>query len=186
MERWYAVQVRTGREEAVLQLSKKMIDGSVLKECFIPYYERMKRYQGEWHKEQYILFPGYIFLVTEQVDELFWELKKVPGLTKILGDGMEFVPIKEEEKVILQKMGGSDHIAEMSKGYVIGDIVTVISGPMKEMKGKIKFIDRHKRLAVIEIEMFGRKTEVRLGLEIVMKLSADTRVLEDDYEKDTI
>lgn len=74
----------------------------------------------------------------------------------------------------------------MSKGYVIGDIVTVISGPMKEMKGKIKFIDRHKRLAVIEIEMFGRKTEVRLGLEIVMKLSADTRLLEDDYEKDTI
>ena len=172
MESWYAVQVRTGREEAVLQLSKKMIDGSVLKECFIPYYERMKRYQGEWHKEQYILFPGYIFLVTEQVDELFWELKKVPGLTKILGDGMEFVPIKEEEKVVLQKMGGSDHIAEMSKGYVIGDVVTVISG--------------HKRLAVIEIEMFGRKTEVRLGLEIVMKLSADTRLLEDDYEKDTI
>ena len=57
---------------------------------------------------------------------------------------------------------------------------------MKEMKGEIKFIDRHKRLAVIEIEMFGRKTEVRLGLEIVMKLSADTRLLEDDYEKDTI
>ena len=93
MENWYAVQVRAGREEAVLQLSKKIIDESALKECFIPYYERMKRFQGEWHKEQYILFPGYIFLVTEQVDVLFWELKKVPGLTRILGDGMEFVPI---------------------------------------------------------------------------------------------
>lgn len=186
MERWYAVQVRTGREEAVLQLSKKMIDGSVLKECFIPYYERMKRYQGEWHKEQYILFPGYIFLVTEQVDELFWELKKVPGLTKILGDGMEFVPIKEEERVILQKIGGSSHLAEMSKGYIVGDTVIVISGPMKEIKGKIKFINRHKRFAVIEIEMFGRKTEVRLGLEIVTKFLADTKISEDIHGKDVI
>ena len=78
------------------------------------------------------------------------------------------------------------YIAEMSKGYIIGDIVTVISGPMKEMKGQIKFIDRHKRLAVIEIEMFGRKTEVRLGLEIVKKFSADAKLLEDNYAKDTI
>ena len=38
MENWYAVQVRAGREEAVLQLSKKIIDESALKECFIPYY----------------------------------------------------------------------------------------------------------------------------------------------------
>ena len=167
MESWYAVQVRTGREEAVLQLSKKMIDESVLKECFIPYYERMKRFQGEWHKEQYILFPGYIFLVTEQVDVLFWELKKVPGLTRILGDGMEFVPIKEDEKVFLQKMGGSSHLAEMSKGIIEGDKVIIMSGPLSKFKGKITSIDRHKRLAVIQIEMFGRWMDVKIGLEIV-------------------
>ena len=167
MESWYAVQVRTGREEAVLQLSKKMIDESVLKECFIPYYERMKRFQGEWHKEQYILFPGYIFLVTEQVDVLFWELKKVPGLTRILGDGMEFVPIKEDEKVFLHKMGGSSHLAEMSKGIIEGDKVIITSGPLSKFKGEITYIDRHKRLAVIRIEMFGRWMDVKIGLEIV-------------------
>ena len=167
MESWYAVQVRTGREEAVLQLSKKMIDESVLKECFIPYYERMKRFQGEWHKEQYILFPGYIFLVTEQLDVLFWELKKVPGLTRILGDGMEFVPIKEDEKVFLQKMGGSSHLAEMSKGIIEGDKVIITSGPLSKFKGEITYIDRHKRLAVIRIEMFGRWMDVKIGLEIV-------------------
>ena len=123
MENWYAVQVRAGREEAVLQLSKKIIDEPALKECFIPYYERMKRFQGEWHKEQYILFPGYIFLVTEQVDVLFWELKKVPGLTRILGDGMEFVPIKEEEKAFLQKMGGSSHLDKFTKEIFKVDMV---------------------------------------------------------------
>lgn len=80
MECWYAVQVRTGREESVLCLSKKTIDRDVLSECFIPYYECMKRYQGEWHKIQHILFPGYVFFVSEQVDRLFVQLKKNSGI----------------------------------------------------------------------------------------------------------
>ena len=116
----------------------------------------------------------------------FCKLKQIPNLTKILGDGTEFIPLTQEEVGFLKNMVNEAYIAEMSKGYIIGDVVTVISGPMKEMKGKIKFIDRHKRLAVIEIEMFGRKTEVRLGLEIVKKFSADAKLLEDNYAKDTI
>ena len=80
---------------------------------------------------------------------------------------MEFVPIKEEEKVILQKMGGSSHLAEMSKGIIEGDKVIITSGPLSALKGDITYIDRHKRLAVIRIEMFGRCLDVKIGLEIV-------------------
>lgn len=169
MENWYAVQVRTGREEKVLDMSRKTVDRNVLKECFIPYCERMKRYQGEWHKEQYILFPGYVFLITERVEELYWKLKKLPEFTKILGDGAEFIPIKEEEKTILQKMGGKSYLAEMSRGFMRGDKVIITSGPLENMEGEIVYIDRHKRLAAVRIEMFDRLLEVKLGLEIVHK-----------------
>ena len=186
MLQWYAVQVRTGREQATAELCLARIPRVILEDCIIPRFERMRRYQGDWHYEQPPMFPGYIFLVTDQVDILFAKLKQIPNLTKILGDGTEFIPLKQEEVRFLKYMVNEVYIAEMSKGYIIGDVVTVISGPMKEMKGKIKFIDRHKRLAVIEIEMFGRKTEVRLGLEIVKKFSADAKLLEDNYAKDTI
>jgi len=169
MESWYAVQVRTGREEAVLQLSKKIINESVLKECFIPYYERMKRYQGEWHKELHILFPGYVFLITEQIESLFWELKRIPEFTKILGDGVESIALQEEEKKMLMEIGGQKHLFEMSQGYIVGDMVIITSGPMKKMKGTIIFIDRHKRVAIIQLDMFGRKIEINMGLEIIKK-----------------
>lgn len=42
-------------------------------------------------------------------------------------------------------------------------------GPMKDYQGKIVHIDRHKRKAVLEVEFFGRRTEVTVGLEIVKK-----------------
>ena len=43
-------------------------------------------------------------------------------------------------------------------------------GPMKDYQGKIVHIDRHKRKAVLEVEFFGRRTEVTVGLGItVMK-----------------
>lgn len=170
MENWYAVQVRTGKEQETVDLCRKIVEATILTESFIPRYERMKRYQGEWHKEQLSMFPGYIFLVTERVEELFYRLKEVPELTKILGDGREFISIKDEEKALLQQMGNEEHVTEMSVGYIVGERVVILSGPMKGMEGKIKKIDRHKRMAVLAVGMFGRWVDVRVGVEIVEKV----------------
>lgn len=170
MENWYAVQVRTGKEQDTADLCRKIVENEILLEAFIPRYERMKRYQGEWHKEQLPMFPGYIFLVTERVDELFQELKVVPELTKILGDGIMFIPIRDEEKTLLMNMGNGNHVTEMSSGYLVGEQVVILSGPMKGMEGKIRKIDRHKRVAVLGVRMFGGFVDVRVGVEIVERL----------------
>lgn len=170
MENWYAVQVRTGKEQETVDLCRKIVDSGILTESFIPKYERMKRYQGEWHKERIPMFPGYIFLVTGRVEELFYRLKEVPELTKILGDGREFIPIKDEERGLLQQMGNEEYVTEMSVGYIVGERVVILLGPMKGMEGKIKKIDRHKRMAVLEVGMFGQWVDVKVGVEIVEKV----------------
>lgn len=170
MGNWYAVQVKTGKEQETADLCNGIVDGEILAESFIPRYERMKRYQGEWHKEQLPMFPGYIFLVTERVEKLFYELKSVPELTKILGSGSEFIPIRDEEKALMQRLENEEHVTEMSEGYLVGERVVILSGPMKGMEGKIRKIDRHKRMAVLEIGMFGRWIDVRVGVEIVKRL----------------
>ena len=64
---------------------------------------------------------------------------------------------------------GQKHLFEMSQGYIVGDMVIITSGPMKKMKGTIIFIDRHKRVAIIQLDMFGRKIEINMGLEIIKK-----------------
>lgn len=58
----------------------------------------------------------------------------------------------------------------MSKGIIEGERTIVLSGPLKGKEGYIKKIDRHKRKAWLEVELFGRIQNIQLGLEIVSKV----------------
>ena len=57
----------------------------------------------------------------------------------------------------------------MSTGVIEGDQVIVTEGPLRGYEALISMIDRHKRLAFLEMHMFGRTKIVKVGLEIVSK-----------------
>ena len=44
MIQWYAVQVRTGREQDTAELCLARIPRVILEDCIIPRFERMRRY----------------------------------------------------------------------------------------------------------------------------------------------
>lgn len=50
-----------------------------------------------------------------------------------------------------------------------GDRIVILKGPLMNQAGLIRRIDRHKRLAYLEMEIMGRKKTVKVGLEIVKK-----------------
>lgn len=166
---WYVVQVRTGTEESIVQQCEKNVSDGVLERCFIPYYEEKRHIRGVWTVHKKILFPGYVFVVTEKIEGLFIELQNVIGLTKLLGIGDDIVPLREEETQFLLTFGGEKQVVEMSEGIIEQSKVRVISGPLQGMEGCIRKIDRHKRKAYLEVEMFGRMQRVQVGLEIISK-----------------
>lgn len=166
---WYVLQVRTGTEESIRLQCRNKISEAVLERCFIPYYEEKRRIRGEWTLQKKVLFPGYVFVITDELDELYQSLKNVIGLTKLIGTGQEIVPLTEEEREFLLEFGGEDQIVEMSEGIIADSKIIVTKGPLIGKEGYIKRIDRHKRKAWLAIEMFGRKQMVEVGVEIVEK-----------------
>ena len=164
---WYVIQVFTGTEENIRLQCEKLIDAEVLKKSFIPYYEEKRKYDGKWHVNTKVLFPGYVFLVSEQVDGLKEQLRKVLGFSKLIGTGEEIIPLSEDEVKLLEKLGRKEQVVEMSVGVIENDCVKILKGPLKGMEGFIRKIDRHKRKAWIEVEMFGRSMEMQVGCEIV-------------------
>ena len=167
---WYVAQVFTGEEEKTKDLCEKQVSSQVLERCFIPYYEEMKRYQGKWHKEKRILFPGYVFMITGQVEELYKELKKVGRFTRLLGDEECLIPLSQSEVSFLGRFGGEEQVVGMSIGVIENDQVRITEGPLMGLEGCIRKIDRHKRQAKIQVEMFGRIVEAVVGVEIVRKV----------------
>lgn len=166
---WYVIQVRSGTEEQIKIQCEKKVPPEIMKRCYIPYYERQRRYKGAWHMEQRILFPGYVFIISDELEELFKGLKSVIGLTKLIGTGQEIVPLTEQEVTLIERLGNDDGLVELSQGIIQGGMTVITSGPLKGLEGCIRRIDRHKRTAQIELELMGRLVEAQVGLEILEK-----------------
>lgn len=166
---YYVVQVCSGDEEQCVREFDLRIKKDILRECFIPRFEEKRKLNGKWMMQERILFPGYVFLETDVVEELFLGLKTIPRLTKLLGVGDRIVPLSEEEVAFLMRFGGDEHLVKMSEGMIEHSQVRILSGPLMGMEGMIRKIDRHKRRAWLEMELFGRNQIVEVGLEVALK-----------------
>lgn len=167
---WYVAQVQAGREAVTRDRCRRLIPPTVLQECFIPEYETMWRIHGEWRLVKRLLFPGYLFFVTDDAEALNKELLGVPLPIRLLGnEENSFFPLtKKEQDWFLSFMDG-EHIVRMSEGYLKGDKVTVTRGPLMGFEADIRKIDRHKRRAYLDVTLFGRTVPASVGLEVVRK-----------------
>lgn len=172
---WYVIQVRTGKEGDVVEACRHVVMTGT-EEVFVPTYVREKKFHGVMKRVSALLFPGYVFFESDDPEGLYLRLKRVPLLTKILKAGDDYVPLYEEEEALLRRLGGPVHVVDTSKGIIEGDTVKIFFGPLAGMEAQIKKINRHKRLAIVEVTLLGRVTEMKVGLEIVEKRPAPAAV----------
>lgn len=172
---WYVIQVIGGHEQQVLDQVRAIVDSAAYKRVFIPRYEIQKRYAGQWQMRKEILFPGYVFVDTKTPDLFHSELGKLSSMTRLLSsgdssEGKKFIPLTPQEQVLISAfIGDVDHVMKMSEGIIEGDEIVVLKGPLMNHSGLVRKIDRHKRLAYLEMDMFGRPLTIKAGLEIVRK-----------------
>ena len=116
------------------------------------------------------MFPGYMFIDTDNPSDIYEQLKNVPELTKILGrEGKDFISIEPGKEAMFRAMVNEAYEIPVSTGIIEGDRVIVKDGPLVGMEAYIKKIDRHKRIAVLNAEMFEQEINVSVGLEIIEK-----------------
>ena len=171
--RIYAIQVASGQEAKVEELIRRFVDEALVGEIFVPRFESMRRWKGEWHKRTERLTPGYLYVETSDAEKLALQLRRVPTFTKVLGNNEVFIPLNDEEVAWLNAFTGGDRrVIEMSEGIVEGNKVIVLRGPLRGHEAEIKRIDRHRRMDELEVSMLGRMKTIRLGLEIISKSPA--------------
>ena len=167
---WYVVQTMAGREFAVQRQIEQFASDDVLDECFVPQYEVQKHLRGEWRTCTAVLFPGYLIVVTDRVDELESQLRRVPAFAWVLSNDGGFVPLERDEVAWIDAFTEKGHrTVGVSEGVIEGDRIIVLKGPLVGREGWIRKINRRKRTAYLEIDMFGRTIQTKIGLGIVRK-----------------
>ncbi len=184
---WYVIQTETGKEEEALLLMRQLLNRKLCSRYMLLEAEWPKRSRGQWILLRKAMFPGYIFVETREAEKLFFQLKQIPKLTKILGNGkFEFVPLEEKEIQFLQKISEKTEqniqdskeqiyktppsreeyctVVHPSKAVVDKNgQIYITGGPLKAFEEEILRINLHKRYAVVKVKMLGEKT-VLFGL----------------------
>lgn len=168
---WYVIQTITGKEEELARAAGAYLSPELCEDCFTVKRKLIKRLGGEWVAVTETLFPSYLFLETKSPEQLFYELKKIPEHTRLLGDNDgSFIPLEAEEKDFLMKIcrrEGRDMVAELTDLYLDekGEIVRA-DGPLRFFLDKIVKLNLRKRLAVTELTIAGRKQTAVFGIRL--------------------
>ena len=167
---WYVIHVVTGREDMVVASVNKLVQKNLYTECFNPTYKVQKRFKGVWKTVERPLFPGYVIVDTDDPKTMSMALRSIAGAIRILGNDNGFTPLpKEEQRWIADFTQKGDRAIGLSTGVIEGDKVVVTQGPLINRTASIKKVDRHKRLAWLELDLCGRTLVVKVGLSIVCK-----------------
>lgn len=162
---WYVIRVDCGKEEEALFFINKILDIDELGRVFIPRVARKRKYRDGWHDKYLPFVPGYLFFETDDPTKLFFELKKVPKRTTLLRADDEILAVSGGEEAFIKSFLGEKDTVEVSIVHKEGDKVVVDSGPLAGREAIIKKIWSHKRTALISTDMFGRKMELKVGIE---------------------
>jgi transcription termination/antitermination protein NusG len=178
--RWYIVQTYVGFEDAAKKLLEQKIENLELQnkilEIFIPTKKVLKlNVKGKRQEKVEKVYPGYIYIHMILDREIGYVLQNTNYISRIASTGNVAVPLEtgyvEQLKQKLFNESNAGKISPSNIKFTIGDMVTVIEGPFKEMSGKISSLDPINSRVSVVLSIFDRDTEVILDvLEIEKKL----------------
>ena len=166
----YVIQTVGGRERGVKNLIEKIVGPELVTECFVPTFLVRKRFGDEVRLVEKRLTPGYLYVVSPSIEDVSRALGQVPAFTRLLSQDDRFIPLESADMAWIDRLTRpNERVIGMSTGVIEGDDVIVQSGPLKGLEGWIRRVDRHKRLAYLEVRILGRTKTIGVGLEIVRR-----------------
>lgn len=172
--KWYTVKVQSNRERVVsdrikLEMNRKEKEVNVLVPVEKVYFAK----NGKKANREKIIYPGYVFVETKNLEVLQDALKFIPGNSGILKSKVTGQPSflkKEEIDKMLDQVTRSNNDDVDIFNFVIGEEVKIIGGPFDSFKGTITEVSKEKNKAKLEVLIFGRPTPVDIQFDQLEKI----------------
>lgn len=166
---WYVLFVKATQEEKVKNMLEKEVGDKY--QFIVPTRELKERKDGKWHFVKRKLFPGYVLVKGIMNIEVYYKLKKINGIIKLLSSDGEALRVEESELRILKILiDNDDNNIGISSLYKENDGVKIVAGPLMGLEGQIIKIDYRKGRAKVSLRFMNEERVVELGIEIVDKI----------------
>jgi transcription termination/antitermination protein NusG len=169
---WYIMQCYTQQEYKVQAAIERLIDEKNFEKkilrVLIPEEETIEIKNNKRKERVSKIFPGYVFVKMLIDDEIYYELRRIPGVAKFIGSKTKPTPVTEAEILkVLRKV--DDDTPKIDIDFEIDEIIKVINGPFRGYSGPISEINGEKGVLKALLSVFGRETPVSLSFDQVEK-----------------
>lgn len=167
---WYVIQTYSGYEDKVasgimtkaknMELENYIEDVKVLRENV----EEITR-DGKKRIVSKKIYLGYVFVKMVLNDSTWRIFSGLRGCSGFAGNTSKPMPLPSNE---VERLFGSENKKQkVVVPYSVGDTVQIVDGPLGGHVGCIDNINLDKKVLTVRIVMFGRETNVELGLDEV-------------------
>ncbi len=169
--RWYVIHTYSSYEAMVKDSLEKLIENNNLQENIfeikIPTEETLEeKASGKKKIVERKKFPCYVFLKMIYSNDIWYLVTNTRGVTGFVGPQGRPLPLTDEE---VARMGLEEVAVEID--FTVGDTVQIVSGPLESFVGVVTSIIDGQQKVMVNVEMFGRKTDVELTFVQVKKVN---------------
>ena len=172
--RWYVIHTYSSYEAMVKDSLEKLIENNNLQENIfeikIPTEETLEeKANGKKKIVERKKFPCYVFLKMIYSNDIWYLVTNTRGVTGFVGPQGRPLPLTDEEVL---RMGVEEVAVEID--FTVGDTVQIVSGPLESFTGVVVSIVEGQQKVMVNVEMFGRKTDVELDFVQVKKVKVSS------------
>ena len=174
---YYVIQVKTGKEQKAIDDIKNYNGNRCVLDVFAPYRKSLRKYSGTYKEVIERCFPGYVFVETDDIKQVFFDLYWIEGYTRLLGrEGLtyNFVPLNQDEARMIDILynANSNRTTEISNIEVVeGDKIRILDGPLMGIESRVCKVDLHKRTVLVEFMLCNQSVKAKVGINIISKVN---------------
>ncbi len=170
IDEWHGFFVVTGEEEKVKERIKYRLQDDYT--VVVPKRSLKIRRGGIWRVESRTLFPGYVLVNGSITTDIYYRLKNIPGILRLLMTGSAVASIERSEMAVLSRLISNNEEIGFSNVFMENGRVQVVDGPLFSLEGFILSIDHRKERAKVRLTFLGEERTVDLGISLLKPVSA--------------
>lgn len=168
---WYILHTYSGYEAMVKDSLERLIENNNLQsqifDVKIPMETTIEEKNGKSKVVERKLLPCYVFIKMIYSNQLWYWVTNTRGVTGFVGPQGRPIPMKEAE---IRKMRLEEIAVDVD--FTVGDRVSIDAGPLVGFEGTVKELNDSSQKALVNVELFGRNTDVEVEYIQIRKIDA--------------